>query len=298
MPSHSCSEMAVPSLALKRRARWVFAAALGFFLATHGGHFYSTDADTVYSTALALVTKGSLAIQPGMTAARGRNGRWYGFYPIGLPLLESPFIWAGHLADDAFPGGFAAIAGPNVSIFYPENFATFGATLLGPLLGALAAAEFWIIAELLGYRPGIAAWLTIILGFSTQFWPAARDSFPQMAVAFFLLLAVRHALTPRGAISETHAVRHRRGDGRDCADSAVRRRADVPAAGRLSTLARMAVAAVQAWTPRCWVAAAPRRRGRLGYRAPESDSIRRRVHVPRERRLSRADPERSVRTDD
>ncbi len=167
---------------LKRRSRRVFVAALGFFLLTHGGHFYSVDNFTVYSTARSLVTEGSLAIQPNnnvtnIANAPGRNGRTYGIYSLGLPLLEAPFIWMGLQVDKAFPASFATIVGPNVSIFYPENFSTFGATLLGPLLAALATAEFWIIAELLGYPRGVVAWLTVILVASTQFWPATPGRF-------------------------------------------------------------------------------------------------------------------------
>jgi hypothetical protein len=180
----------------RRRAIHVFIATLCFLLLTHGGHFYSIDNYTVYETARALST-GSLAIGPGLASARGRGGKYYGVYGIGLSLLEEPFICAGSLADRIFPGAFNAIVGRNVSIFYPENFSVFAATLLGPFCGALAATEFWLIAELLDYPRRVDAWLTILLVAATQFWPAARDSFPHIVVACLLLMTVRRALAWR-----------------------------------------------------------------------------------------------------
>ena len=134
----------------RRRASRVFIATLCFLLLTHGGHFYSIDNYTVYETARALST-GSLAIGPGLASARGRGGKYYGVYGVGLSLLEEPFIFAGSLADRIFPGAFTAIVCKNVSIYYPENFSVFAATLLGPFCGAVAAAEFWLIGELLDY---------------------------------------------------------------------------------------------------------------------------------------------------
>ncbi len=142
---------------LRRRFNRVFVATLGFLLLTHGGHFYSVDNATVYFTAQVLMKTGGLAIEPGMmkelggpatlVTAPGRGGKRYGHYGIGLSLLQAPLIAAGSLADMAYPGAFAAIVGPNASIFYPEDFSVFAATLVGPLFGALAAAEFWVIAE-------------------------------------------------------------------------------------------------------------------------------------------------------
>jgi len=194
-----CSTLGEFATGLRRRMTRVSIAALGFLLLTHGGHFYSIDSYTVYLTAQAIVETGDLAISPGLATAVGRGGRSYGEYGIGQSLLQIPLVAAGSLSDALFPDTFAAIAGPNVSIFYPENFSVFAASLLGPLCGAIGAAALWAIAELLGYSFGVAAGLTIVLVASTQFWPAARDSFPHIVVACLLLLAVWQAMTWRDA---------------------------------------------------------------------------------------------------
>src|SRR6266851_8567359 len=81
----------------RRRFSRVFVATLGFFLLTHGGHFYSIDNYTVYLTAQALSNTRSLAIEHGLATAPGRGGKDYGVYGIGLSLLEQPLIWAGSL---------------------------------------------------------------------------------------------------------------------------------------------------------------------------------------------------------
>ena len=176
---------------LKRRSIRVFVATLGFFLLTHGGHFYSVDSDAVYLTAYAILENGSIAIGPGLVSVSGRGGRNYAVYPIGLSLLEVPFIAVASLVNTEFPSAFETIFGLDLH--------SFAASLVAPLFGALGAAGFWMIAELLGYPLRVVAWLTIILVASTQFWPAARDSFPHIVVAGCLLLAVSRAMTWRDA---------------------------------------------------------------------------------------------------
>jgi hypothetical protein len=175
----------------KRRSIRVFVATLGFLLLTHGGHFYSVDNGTVYFTACALLNTGSVTIQPGLVSVPGRGGRSYAAYPIGLSLLEIPFIAAASLVEKAYPSWFETI--------FTLDLRIFAASLVSPLFGALGAAAFWLIAERLGYPLRVVAWLTVILVASTQFWPAARDSFPHIVVAGCLLLVVYHAMDWREA---------------------------------------------------------------------------------------------------
>ena len=176
---------------LRRRSVRVFVAALGFLLLTHGGHFYAVDNDVVFLTAYAIVENGSIAIQPGLVSTTGRGGKNYGVFPIGLSLLEVPFIAAASLIKTRYPSDFETMFGLDLQ--------TFAASLVGPLFGALGAAGFWMIAELLGYPIRVVTWLTIILVASTQFWPAARDGFPHIVVAGCLLMAVARAMTWRDA---------------------------------------------------------------------------------------------------
>lgn len=181
---------------MRRRANSAAMIAAGLFLLTHGGHFYSTDAHTVFMTSRAMI-RGGLAIQPTLGTVRGLDGESYGMYAVGLPLLWVPFAMAGDFIDGWAPGSFARLAGPAVSIFYPENFSVFSTTLVGVLFGALLVASFWVLCEALGYSPHVAAGATAMLVFGTQVWPAARDSFPQIVVAFCLVSIALHLLTWR-----------------------------------------------------------------------------------------------------
>lgn len=178
----------------KRKFRLIFLATLCFLLLSHGGHFYAIDNFRVYETARALMEKGSLAVPPGLGTAPGRGGKSYARWSIGLSLLEIPLIGPASVLDKAWPDKFAAIVGPNASVFYPEDFSVFAASLVSPIFAALAAAVFWSIAELLDYPSSIAASLTAMLLLSTQFWPAARDTFPHIVVACLLLALFRQVV--------------------------------------------------------------------------------------------------------
>lgn len=183
---------------LQKQTRLVFLASLGVLLLTHGGHFYAVDNYTVYLTGKALV-EGHLDIEKGLGTVVGADGRSYGMYTFGLPLLQSAFAMFGALADARWPRGFEWLAGPSVSIYYPETFGVFAASLVSCLFGAFTVAVVWSIANLLGYTRRSAALVTSIALFSTQLWPAARDSFPQIVVAFCILASIGHLMTWRDA---------------------------------------------------------------------------------------------------
>ena len=181
---------AVGRFATGLRARFycVFVATLGLFLLTHGGHFYAVNGDTVFHTAQSLLMYGTLAVEPVLGTVPGRGGKSYGAFGIGLSLLQIPFLVAASFVNR---DSFGSIYGLDVL--------TFAATLVGPFFAALGAAEFWVIAEQLGYPPAVVAWLTGILVVATQFWPAARDGFPHIVVASLILVIVRRAMTWRDA---------------------------------------------------------------------------------------------------
>ncbi|MBY0275514.1 hypothetical protein K2Z84_09235 [Candidatus Binatia bacterium] len=181
---------------LQRQATPVLLAALGVLLLAHGGHFYAVDNYAVYLTGEAFVD-GHLDIEQGLGTVVGADGRSYGMYTFGLPMLQSAFAIVGGLADARWPGGFRWLAGPSVSIYYPESFGVFAASLVTCLFGAFTIAEVWVVSAALGYARRSAALVTLIALFSTQLWPAARDSFPQIVVAFCILAAIGHLATWR-----------------------------------------------------------------------------------------------------
>lgn len=183
---------------LQKQARLVFLASLGFLLLAHGGHFYAVDNYTVYLTGRGFLD-GRLDMDKGLGTVVGADGRSYGMYSLGLPLLQAGFSIPGALADAWWPNGFALIAGPSVSIYYPETFSVFAVSLVSCVFGAFTIAEIWVVANVLGYDRRNATWLSVLALLSTQLWPASRDSFPQIVVTFCMLAAVGHLMTWRDA---------------------------------------------------------------------------------------------------
>lgn len=183
---------------LRRQMNYVFATALGFFLLSHGGHFYAVDNYTVYLSAEALL-EGRLDIPKGIGTVVGSEGRNYGMYPIGVSLLQMPLVSIGEIADKMWPNAVPRLLGPSVSVFYPENLSVVLASLVSPLFGALAIAELWLVGSLLGFSARIMAMVALSAVLSTQLWPASRDSFPQIVIAFCMLAAIAHIMAWRDA---------------------------------------------------------------------------------------------------
>lgn len=181
---------------LRKETTHVLLAALGILLLAHGGHFYAVDNYTVYLTGNAMV-EGHLDIEQGLGTVVGADGRSYGMYTFGLPLLQSAFAMVGTLADARWPSGLRWLAGPSVSIFYPETFGVFAASLVSCLFGAFTIAALWSISTLLGYPRRSTVLVTSIALLSTQLWPASRDSFPQIVIAFCIVASIGHLMTWR-----------------------------------------------------------------------------------------------------
>jgi hypothetical protein len=160
----------------------------------------------VHLTAQSLVERGRLDLGPVWGAVQGVDGSTYGRYGIGLSLLHAPLLLIGRAFDVLVPDGVSSLAGPGVSIYYPENFAVFATTLVGPLCGALAAATFWQIALLVGFTVRVSAALTALLVLATQLWPASRDSLPHVVVLLLELLALRSALGWRRPVVSAAAL--------------------------------------------------------------------------------------------
>jgi hypothetical protein len=202
----SRSDPALERRLVRRASLGVFLATLGLLLATHGGHFYAADSMIVHLTAQNLVERGRLDLGPVWSGVQGADGLTYGRYGIGLSLLHAPLLVVGRYFDALAPDGVPGFAGPPVSIYYPETFAVFATTLVGPLCGALAAATFWQIALLLGFTVPVSAALTAILVLGTQLWPASRDSLPHVVVLLLELLALRSALGWRRPVASAAAL--------------------------------------------------------------------------------------------
>jgi hypothetical protein len=181
---------------LQKQTKLICLVVLGILLLAHGGHFYAIDNYTVYLTGKAFLAA-RLDIKEGLGAVQGIDGRHYGMYSFGLPLLQSAFMLVGGFADAYWPNGFRSLAGPRASLLYPETFGVFAASLVSCLFGAFTIATMWSVSTVLGHPRRTAAALVAMALLSTQLWPAARDSFPQIVVAFCILGAIGHLMTWR-----------------------------------------------------------------------------------------------------
>ncbi|WP_162909351.1 glycosyltransferase family 39 protein [Aggregatilinea lenta] len=163
-----------------------------FYALFLGGSFYTSDGDVMFHTTESLVRRGTLAVQPDPALPQivaGQNGRWYGKYDPGLPLIAAPFFALGDALADINHAHRTALAALVV--------------LLAPVLAAAGAAAITgvLAGDLFGARRGIG--IALIAGIASPLWPYARTLFPEAILACALAGAVALAV---------HAAR--RGDPR------------------------------------------------------------------------------------
>jgi len=178
----------------------IFLVVLGAYALTAGGHLYSPDEEILYRMTRALATGPSLAIEPlGDFATRqGRDGRYYGQYGIGQPLLAVPFYWAGRaVAGLAGRSQWNRLYGPSGTaphVVGEEPTAAAYATRwalswFNILLGALLAVLLYgVCVETTGQREAAGA-AALLYALGSLAWPHSRPFFTESCAAFFILLA-------------------------------------------------------------------------------------------------------------
>lgn len=144
-----------------------------------GRGFYTSDGDVMFHTAEALIRRGTFALAPDPTLPQivpGSDGRFYGKYDPGLPLLIAPLFalgdWLARL-NDAHRAGTAALF----------------ALAVPALAAALTVPALALVADEIGAgrpAPGIA----LAAGLATPLWPYARTLFPEAVLALTLTGAV------------------------------------------------------------------------------------------------------------
>jgi hypothetical protein len=112
------SRIQLPMLSLRRipagLALVLFFMAFTVFLM--GWHLYSPDEEVVFRTAESLAHNCDLAILPiegGFSTSKGKDGRQYGQYGLGQPILAVPFVFLGE--------GIAALTPDCLLSAFPRN---------------------------------------------------------------------------------------------------------------------------------------------------------------------------------
>ncbi|KPL06920.1 hypothetical protein AMJ85_10090 [candidate division BRC1 bacterium SM23_51] len=191
----------------KRPAAALFLAFLGLYLLTMGGHLYSPDEEILFLTTRSLADHRSLAIEPsepmqGFATRRGVDGREYGQYGIGQPLLAIPFYllggtlanWAHRTTGDR-PIAFSVVQYHGEAPH--EQWERLGVSLFNQFVAALLVMLlFALAADLTGDRT--AAMMTAVLyGAGTIAWVHSKPFFTETLAtllvfsAFALLVRAR-----------------------------------------------------------------------------------------------------------
>uniref|UniRef100_UPI002C994556 hypothetical protein n=1 Tax=Aggregatilinea sp. TaxID=2806333 RepID=UPI002C994556 len=114
-----------------------------FYALFLGGSFYASDGDVMFHTTESLVQRGSFAVAPDPSLPQivaGQNGRWYGKYDPGLPLIAAPFYALGDAlaqVNHAHRTGLASL----FVLLVPAIAAAGAAALTGVLAGDLFGAR-------------------------------------------------------------------------------------------------------------------------------------------------------------
>lgn len=154
-----------------------------FYALFLGGSFYTSDGDVMFHTTESLVRRGKFAVVPDPALPQivaGQNGRWYGKYDPGLPVIAAPFFALGDALAQVNHAHRTALA----ALF----------VLLVPVLAAAGAAAITgvLAGDLFGARRGMQIALTA--GIASPLWPYARTLFPETLLACALAGAVALAV--------------------------------------------------------------------------------------------------------
>ncbi len=180
---------------MSRTAVILFLTFLGLYLLTMGGHLYSPDEEILFQMTRAIAERGSLAVErpkemPPFAVRVGVDGREYGQYGIGQPLLAVPFYWLGRMLAEQFdslPIGFSVIQYHGRTP--PEEWQRLGVSLFNQLIAALVVVVlFSLAADLAGDRTA-AALTAILYGAGTIAWVHSKPFFTETLATLCILLS-------------------------------------------------------------------------------------------------------------
>jgi hypothetical protein len=155
----------------RRIAAWLAAVAALAYLPFNHCHFSGTDETGVFDPALALYTRGTLAVEPGMHIFPGRDGRSYSHFAIGQTILALPFIAVGDAFTRALgPERVRAAIGRDAEgdqIDTRESPAIFFTSAYAPIASGMLVAIFFLFERSLGASRRAALCAAGLLGACT-----------------------------------------------------------------------------------------------------------------------------------
>ncbi|HKA15783.1 MAG TPA: hypothetical protein VKH41_12245, partial [Myxococcota bacterium] len=154
----------------RRAAAWLAAVAALAYLPFDHCHFSATDETGVFDPALALYTRGTLAVEPGMHIFAGHDGRSYSHFAIGQTILALPFIAVADAVSRAVGAERlrAAIGRDDEGYLDTrENPPIFFTSAYAPIASGALVAIFFLFERGLGASRRAALCAAALLGAST-----------------------------------------------------------------------------------------------------------------------------------
>lgn len=163
----------------KRRTVWlVFLFFVGLYLLSVGEGVYSTDGETMLRTTSSIVDRHQLAVRCRSrlpNAVRGLDGRCYGRYGLGQPLIAIPLYLLARGINTLLRGtDYAAL----VFLFVPR---------LNQIITPVTCVLLFSFASRLYRSARLGIGLALVYGLGTMAWPYAKFYFSEPLSAFCLL---------------------------------------------------------------------------------------------------------------
>lgn len=158
----------------------LFLLLLSIYSVTISGRPRFGDEVDRYLQAQSIVERQTLAIQqiPGYDQAIGADGKtYYSQFEMGYGLLLVPAYWLGRVVSNIYPYADQD--------WIPVLFVG----LVNPVIMAFAGVIFFKFSRLIGVRPRIAIWTTVLFGLGTMAWPYTKSIYREPTQTLTLLLA-------------------------------------------------------------------------------------------------------------
>lgn len=208
---------------LSSNTRW----AIAIFLIVYLGHAFSrvtTAFDSRWSIpiALSLIERGDTNIDEYAAMRQGTDepvvsagGHYYDWYPIGTPVLATPFVWALKLVSPAAAPWIAKLgihSSDRVTAAFLSGDLLTGLPRVEVVISSIfvastAALLFWIARRFLPVSP--AVFLALLFAFATSAWSTASRGLWQHSPSMLMLtiaLALLVGARERPALAAWSAI--------------------------------------------------------------------------------------------